>query len=577
MAFVPQNTDLPSSWLVPGVYIQLNLNGSGSGLNSATKRILLSGYKAASGTASPDAPVQIVQQSDANAAFGQGSDLARLFAATVSQIGAGTADVFCLPSLEPSSGTASTHLIAFVGTATGSGSVDVFCCGYKTSVAIASGDTPTIIATNVAAALNLVLDLPVTAASSTGTVTLTYRHKGVTGNDLPTIVNMNGSTGVQASPGTITLTGTASAAGSITVTVGGTTITAPLSGTETATQAGDKLVTAIAASANPVTAVNAAGVVTLYYNYGRVVHKVTAASTATGLTVAAAVGTAGAGTPTLTAALSNVAAQQAYRNWATCYNDTTSLGTMSAHIELYANGLYQKDQILHYGSTDSLTTSGAVPVNTTPTLSSSPRYAGIWCVDSPQQAYELAGRTAGLLCIQDYYAKNFDGMALSTSGTVPLMLPAKASRPIPSDNNAAMYSYHITPLVANDQTGTLQIMRGMTTSRGNDQRQWNWSFINTLGYYRFDMNAFLVSRFQGKSLKLTGIPSTPNVTNPASIADAVYERLLSYDQADLFDGADAIKGNIQANPDPLVVGRINVFIPMRPPVDLHQIAGVGGV
>ncbi len=78
-------------------------------------------------------------------------------------------------------------------------------------------------------------------------------------------------------------------------------------------------------------------------------------------------------------------------------------------------------------------------------------------------------------------------------------------------------------------------------------------------------------------MKLNGEPRTPNTVKPASIADAVYERLKLYDDTDLFDGADAIKGNIQANPDALVVGRINVFIPMRPPTDLHQIAGVGGI
>lgn len=577
MAFVPQNSDLPSSWLIPGVYIQLNLSGSGAGLNSATKRIFLTGYKTSSGTAPQDAAVQIVQQSDANAACGRGSDLARLYAATISQIGAGTADVFCCPIVEPAGGTASTHLITFATTATASGSVDVWVCGYKASVAIASGDTPTIIAANVSAALNLILDLPVTCSPSTGTVTCTYRHKGVVGNDLPVIVNINGSIGTTASPGTITFTSSATGAGTATLLVGGTSITAAIGASDTVTVAGDTLVASLAAAANPVTGTNNAGVVTLFYVRDRVVHRISVATTATTQTVAAACGTVGAGVPTLTAALSNVAAQSAYRLWATTFNDATSLGTLSAHIELYANGLYQKDQVLHYGDTQSMTVAGAVPAATTPTLSSSPRYNTTWCVDAPQQAYELAGRTAGMVCIEDFYPRNFDGAALKSDGVVPLLLPAKATRPIPSDQNAAMYSYHMTPLVVDEQSGVLRVLRGMTTSRSSDQRLWDWSFINTLGFYRFDMNAFLLTRFKGKSLKLNGDPRTPNVVKPASISDAVYERLLQYDNADFFDGADALKGQIQANPDQLVTGRVNVFIPMRPPINLHQVAGVGGI
>jgi hypothetical protein len=39
------NQDLPSSWKIPGVYISINLAGSGAGLNSFAKRLLLVGYR----------------------------------------------------------------------------------------------------------------------------------------------------------------------------------------------------------------------------------------------------------------------------------------------------------------------------------------------------------------------------------------------------------------------------------------------------------------------------------------------------------------------------------------------------
>jgi phage tail sheath gpL-like len=575
MAFVPTNTDLPSSWLVPGVYIQLNLNGSGSGLNSATKRILLLGYKTSSGSAQVDAPIQVFAQSDANTYFGAGSDLARLYAATLSQIGPGTADVFCLPITAPSAGTAAIHQVVFAGTATAAGSVDAWICGYPVSIPVANADTPTVIGDAFAAAVNLNTALPVTASNASGTVNLTYKTKGLTGNDLPRIVNVNGSIGVTASPGTVVFSGTAGSSGTATLTVGGVAISASISNSDTATVSGAALETALAATAGPVTGVNASGTVTLYHVRDRVVHRISVATTATTQTVAASVGTAGDGAPSLTAALATVAAQPAYRLWATCFDDTASLGACAAHIELYANGLYQKDQTLHYGATKSLATSGAVPAATTPTLSSSPRYTANWCVDSPQQAYELAGRSAGIVCVEDYFARNYDGKAMKSDGLIPFLMPAKASRPIPADANSAMFTYHMTPLIVDEFSGTLRIMRGMTTYRGSDQRLWDWSYIQTLGYYRYDMGVFLAQRFSGKSLKLNGDPKTPNVIKIDSIKDAVFERLKLYDDNDLFDGADALKGNIQAAADPIVSGRVNVFIPMRPPVNLHQIGAVG--
>ena len=577
MAYVPANTDLPSSWLIPGVYLQLNLNGSGAGLNSATKRLLLVGYKGAVGNAPQDTPIQILQQSDANTAFGQGSDLARMYAAAVSQVGPGTCDVFCLPIAEPSTGTAATHLITIIGTATAAGSIDAWVCGYKASIAVALGDTPTMIAANLAAGLLTLNDTPVVASAATGTVTLTAKFKGLTGNDLPVMVNVNGSIGVQASPGTVAFTGTAGSAGTAVLQVGGTAVSAVINTSDTATVAGASLVTALASTAAPVTGSNAAGTVTLFYVPNRIVHRIGLTTSTTVQTVGVAVGVAGAGAASLTAALANVAAQSAYRLWVTSMNDAASLGTLSAHIELYANGLYQKDQVLHYGDTTGLVVAGAVAGATTPTLSSSPRYVTAWCPDSPQQAHEIAARSAAIVCVEDFYARNYDGKALQTSGTVPLLLPAKAVRPFPGDVNAAMFSYHMTPLVVDEFSGTLRIVRGMTTFRGSDQRLWDWSYIQTLGFYRYDLGIFLAQRFSGKSLKLNGDPKSPNVVKVQSIANAVYERLKSYDDADLFDGAEALKQSVSANSDPVVVGRVNVFVPCRPPLNLHQIAGTLGI
>jgi phage tail sheath gpL-like len=563
--------------MVPGVYIQLNLNGSGAGLNSASKRMLLIGYKTTAGSQPSDSVVQVLQQSDANNYFGQGSDLARLYAAALSQMGPGAADVFCLPVDEPSAGTAATHLIAFAGTAATSGSVDVWVCGYKSSVAIMSGDTATILGANVASAINAITDLPVSASASTGTVTLTYKTKGATGNDMPRIVNVNGGTGITASAGTVTITGPASSVGTIALSVGASTAQAAVANADSATIMAGKLVSAINGSANAVNATSSAGIVTLLYARDRVVHRISVSTTGTGLVATVAAGVAGAGLPALTNALTNLAAQGAFAVWCSAFTDTTTLGAMAANIELYANGLNQKGQILHFGATDGLAVAGSIPSATSPALTGSPRYVEVVCPDSPQQAYELAARTGAMVVAEDYQARNYDGKALKTSGNVPMLLPHRVSRLAPSDANAAMYSYHMTPLVVDEQAGLLKVMRGVTTATTPDQRLWDWSFIKTLDYYRYDLGVFLVSRFSGKSLKLTGTPKTSNTITIDSVTDAVFERLKQYDDNDLFDDIESIKSSIRANQDTLVPSRIDIFVPMRPPINLHQLGVVGGI
>jgi len=567
------NPDLPGSWLIPGIYFKLNLSGSGAGLNTVSKRLLLWGYRLSSGSQPPDSPVQITQQADVNTYFGQGSDIARLYAASISQVGGGVCDVYCMGINEPSSGTAATHLITFAGPATAAGSVDVWICGYKTSVGVANGDSASTVGTNVAAAIYLLKDIPVTA-SGTSTVTLTYRHKGVIGNDLPVIVNINNATGITASPGTIAFSGTASGAGTTSISIGGTTISATISNSDSASVIASALNTAINAGAYPVTASVSSSTVTLFYAPDRAVHRITGSITAAiTTTITPAVGTAGAGTPTLTTALTNAAALTAFPFWCSAFNDTSSLGTLSTHIETYADGLNQKGQRLFYCSTEALATAGAIPVGTTPLLTATPRYRALWEVDSPQQAYELAGRAAAEATITDYPPRNYDGVALKTRGTVPLLHPHKVVRSSPSDQNAALYSYFMTPIVVDESTGTLRILRGRTTSNASDQRLWDWGCIDTLDYYRYDLNAFLYDRFKQKSVKLTGTPKTTNTITPQSIIDAVYERAKTWDDNDLFDDIDSLKNSIVVNADPTVSGRFDIAVPGRPPVPFHQGAG----
>lgn len=567
------NTDLPSSNLIPGVYFQLNLKGSSPGLSSSSKSLLLLGYHKSTGTAAPNSIVQVTQQSETNTKVGAGSDLARMYAAATAQVGGGVMNTFLCPVSEPSGGTAATYLIAITGPATAAGSIDLWLCGHNINVPIANGDTNTVIGTALTAAINLNTDIPVTASGTT-TVTLTYVHKGIVGEDFPIICNLNNATGVTLSPGTITVTGDATSTASAVVEVNGQSVTTTITNLDAAATIATNIGASINAGDFPVTATVDSTTVTLLYAKDRVVRRITASDTATGTAVAAVVGTAGAGTPTLTTALTNIAAQSAFKVWCTSFNEATSLGTISTHIELYANGVHQKGQRLHAASVAALATAGAIPDASSPKLTASTRYDFDWPLGWPQQAYEIAARTAAIRCIQDYSARNYDGMRLTTRGTVPLLMPEAAIRPIPDDINAAMYSYHMTPIVV-DGTGNAVIVRAMTTSTDADRRLWDWGTIDTFDYFRDDLRTFLYDRFKGKNIKWTGTAFTQETITKESIEDSIYERATQWERADLFDGIDALKDYIQVTQNAIDPGRADIAWPMRKPSALHQMAGVG--
>src|SRR5215468_11790 len=98
---VPLNPDLPSNWRIPGIYISLDLRGSSAGIGALAKRILIVGHKTATGIAPLNTVIQLQGQARANLQFGRGSDLARLHAAVLSQIGGGAADIFGIAVPEP--------------------------------------------------------------------------------------------------------------------------------------------------------------------------------------------------------------------------------------------------------------------------------------------------------------------------------------------------------------------------------------------------------------------------------------------------------------------------------------------
>lgn len=181
-------TGLTANDAVPGNYIEINWAVGDSGGFQGEYPILLIGNKTAAGDAvvdtqvyGPTSDLPAQTETDVIARTGAGSELHRMWrrAAAVNK----ETSVFLLAVTE-SAGAPATLAITWTGTAAAAGSTRIWVGDESVDVAIATGDTPTVIAASAVAMVNAKTYWPVTAANAAGVVTLTAKNRGPRGNFL---------------------------------------------------------------------------------------------------------------------------------------------------------------------------------------------------------------------------------------------------------------------------------------------------------------------------------------------------------------------------------------------------------
>ena len=188
-ANIPANIKVPLYWV--------EVDPSMAGLPTINLRALLVGV-AIGGTADHDVAVPIGSQAQADAQFGEGSELSRMFKAFFANNFAN--EVWGLPLTEPSGSAAATGDIVIDAPPTAAGTIHLYVAGDYVPVNVLTTDTPTTIAAAIADAINADTVLPVTATAATGTVTLTSVFKSVNANEISVSLNYYGSTGGQQTP-----------------------------------------------------------------------------------------------------------------------------------------------------------------------------------------------------------------------------------------------------------------------------------------------------------------------------------------------------------------------------------------
>jgi phage tail sheath gpL-like len=190
---IPFN-NIPSgnSLRVPLFYAEMD--ASQAAYFSQTFKTLLIGQKLAAGTATANVPVTVSSQLTANTLFGQGSMLARMWAAY--RVSDPIGEVWCLPIAENGAGVAQAGTITVTGPATAAGTINLYIAGQRIQVAVGSTDS----ANTVATAINADGELPVTSTVNNAVVTWTCRWKGATGIDIQVSDSFAGYAGGESLP-----------------------------------------------------------------------------------------------------------------------------------------------------------------------------------------------------------------------------------------------------------------------------------------------------------------------------------------------------------------------------------------
>jgi phage tail sheath gpL-like len=591
-------SNLTTGQVLPGFFSFVDFGAQAAGV-APTRRALLWGFKTSSGARTPNVPFLPASQQEADDGAGKGSDAANSYAAAVSQPESQGADVWVLPIAENSGGGQSTYVLTvFLASTNPSkagtiqlwiGSVQLGAVGFTTT------DTATTIGDAIAAAINANKDLPIASAvNASGAVTVTYIHKGTTGEDLPIRAQISPSApGVVLSPAQAVFSGTAGADGSVQFTFGALTVTVALANGDTAAVSAGKVVAAFNANTYPVYAqIDAASSSTVdflfqnNYDVRRMSAQMVTTTTQTVNLGSGAVavgggsttnGTVGTGAPSLSAALANLLSLGVFRNWSTPWTDATSLGAMATQIEAQSDGSIsgQKQQTLTYGSYQAASVAGGLATAPSPNLTTQPpHYAALWSPDAAVQVHLLAARVAAARAALwlDTPQKNWNGFELKGAPRSPLL--AAASAPTELMQNSALRTYALAPVI-NGASGFVEVIKGRTTSLAADKRLWAWSAEAQAAFHAVDLAIFFQQRFQGGSLVEFSVPKTAGIFDSLSFKSAMQERMRFWESIGNYDGADALAPAVKASINVLNPNRVDVQYPESPVLDLDQVVLVG--
>jgi phage tail sheath gpL-like len=206
--------NIPANARIPLYYVEVD--PSQAGLPIVRQAALLVGSMIsasitgppaiAAGTATPNVPIPVGTQAQADNYYGVGSELALMFRAFFNNNFAH--EVWGLAVAEPGGSAAATGTLTVSTPPTEAGTIHLYIGGHHVMANVGATDTTTTVATALKNAINdpdFMSTMPAYATSAAAVVTLTCKTKGTNGNDIDFRTNYYGAIGGEKLPTGLTL------------------------------------------------------------------------------------------------------------------------------------------------------------------------------------------------------------------------------------------------------------------------------------------------------------------------------------------------------------------------------------
>lgn len=173
---------IPASIRKPGKYAEFNTALAVRTLPGNLQKTLIVGQRLAAGTVLANVLTDVFSDVDAATYFGRGSIAHLMVRAALAANPYLSLQVIAMDDAGAS--VAASGTITITGPASGAGVLTALVGDMPVAIAVASGDTPTVIAAALKAQFDNQPDLPVSATVALGVVTLTAKNKGTLGNGI---------------------------------------------------------------------------------------------------------------------------------------------------------------------------------------------------------------------------------------------------------------------------------------------------------------------------------------------------------------------------------------------------------
>ena len=390
-----------------------------------------------------------------------------------------------------------------------------------------------------------------------------------------------------APTGTITITGTATGAGTLRCYIGEDFVDVSVASGDAANTVAQNLANLINAQswwAVSAPATTTGGVVPLTYK----VKNMGGAQGRYGATVSSGIGitvtptastkmTGGTANPTYTNALAAILPYRFYyivaEDPAVLASTSANLAAIQTQIDSQALPLTGVRQRVFAGSVDtSFATNQGVALN-------SPRCEIIWSPDSDRRPEEIAATAAGVYALEEQGLNprcNFSGYGLDTQSDLIWNLPSPRNGAAPTRTNMfAALNAGVTPIGVT-LTGQTYIVKRVSTkyqtSGLSDYRIRDAHKVTVMDRFADDLQAKLVLNFSGRKIGNDPVQGQrtpgPDVVTPTAIRAAVIQLLRDYEALDLIENVAATIAAMIVQRETVPTTRMGI----RVPIDVIDIA-----